>query len=229
MWIFYFISIYKAFKGFLIISKIQNLDIDLFIILVNMHVTFIPKLSQKETEWSGGTTTQLFIFPKETSYAERDFLFRISSANVKVEESIFTKLPGVSRAIMILEGELKIEHEGKNSIVLKKFDTDIFEGSWNTKAFGKCTDFNLMTTGNCKGNLQCIVLNLNQHFTKTLFTPENYIGYYLLKGEVEISVLDKKYILNQNDFILLESENKTEEFKIEATEYSELVEAEIYL
>ena len=90
-----------------------------------MHVTFIPKSSQKETEWSGGTTTQLFIFPEESSYVQRDFLFRISTAEVKVDESTFTKLPDVSRVIMILDGEIKLNHEGKSIKVLKKFDTDI--------------------------------------------------------------------------------------------------------
>ena len=194
-----------------------------------MHVTFIPKSSQKETEWSGGTTTQLFIFPEESSYVQRDFLFRISTAEVKVDESTFTKLPDVSRVIMILEGEIKLNHEGKSIKVLKKFDTDIFEGSWNTKAFGKCTDFNLMTAGNCKGNLQSIVLNSNQIFTKILFDKQSFIGYYLMSGRVNFIFPHQKVELQQNDFVLLESESRTEEFEIDAFEYSELVEVVTYL
>lgn len=194
-----------------------------------MQTTVILKSQQKETEWSGGTTTQLFIYPEDANYLQRNFLFRISSAKVKVKESIFTKLPGVSRIIMILEGELKIVHEGKYAKVLKKFDTDVFHGDWNTKGFGVCTDFNLMTTGNCKGNLQSIILNSNQIFTKTIFDKQNFIGYYLLNGKVEVSVSEGKYILHPNDFILLMKESKIEKLLIHSTEYSELVEVEIYL
>ena len=39
--------------------------------------------------WAGGTTTQLYLYPENGSYANRDFLFRISSATVDLEESGF--------------------------------------------------------------------------------------------------------------------------------------------
>lgn len=35
------------------------------------------------SRWSGGTTTQLAIFPPGASYADRDFLWRVSSAAVE--------------------------------------------------------------------------------------------------------------------------------------------------
>ena len=31
------------------------------------------------SRWSGGTTTQIALFPPESSYAGRDFLWRVSS------------------------------------------------------------------------------------------------------------------------------------------------------
>jgi environmental stress-induced protein Ves len=194
-----------------------------------MQVKLIRKAEQQESEWSGGTTCQLFIFPEDSNYEQRDFLFRISSAKVKTEESTFTKLPDISRIIMVLDGELKIEHEGKYSKTLKKFDTDTFEGNWNTKGFGICTDFNLMTSKNCNGNLNSVTLNSNQSFTKTLFAKENFVGYYLLNGEVEFLVSGKKYFLQQNDFILFSNENKMEVLNINSFKYSEMVEVDIYL
>ena len=196
---------------------------------LKMNNTYIPKQSQNETEWSGGSTTQLFIYPEDAIYGQRNFLFRISSAKVKDDESVFTKLPGVSRVIMILDGELRIEHEGASAKVLKKFDTDVFQGDWNTKGFGVCTDFNLMTTGDCSGNLHNVILNPNQIFTKAFTKNQDFIGYYLLKGKVEIVFTNQKVELNQNGFILMKRENTTEEFKINANEYAELVEVEIYL
>ena len=40
--------------------------------------------------WSGGQTTQLFLSPKEGSYPDRTFDFRLSTATVEVEKSDFT-------------------------------------------------------------------------------------------------------------------------------------------
>ena len=54
--------------------------------------------------WSGGTTTELGIGPEGSRYADREFLWRISSATVDLEESTFTALPDYDRIIMTLEG-----------------------------------------------------------------------------------------------------------------------------
>ena len=43
--------------------------------------------------WSDGTTTQLLIAPEGAHYAARDFLWRVSSATVELDESDFTPLP----------------------------------------------------------------------------------------------------------------------------------------
>ena len=42
------------------------------------------------SQWTGGKTTQLAISPKEAVYADREFLWRLSSATVELEESDFT-------------------------------------------------------------------------------------------------------------------------------------------
>ena len=48
---------------------------------------------------SGGTTTQIAIFPSDTPYSTRDFLWRVSSAVVTDEKSIFTPLPDYNLAL----------------------------------------------------------------------------------------------------------------------------------
>lgn len=64
----------------------------------------IPKSAQTTSNWSGGTTTQLFIYPPEASYAARNFLFRISTATVETETSTFTDLTGFNRILLLLNG-----------------------------------------------------------------------------------------------------------------------------
>ena len=49
--------------------------------------------------WSGGTTTQIAIFPSDTPYSTRDFLWRVSSAVVTDEKSIFTPPPRLQPAL----------------------------------------------------------------------------------------------------------------------------------
>jgi len=192
-----------------------------------MSVNIIRKHAQQLSEWSGGTTTQLYIYPENASYPLRNFLFRVSTATVNVEESVFTKLPGVSRTIMILDGELELQHTGHHNKLLKKFDTDIFSGDWDTKGFGKATDFNLMTTGNTKGDLKVIILQTNEQFSKNVLTKENIAGYYLVKGSVDMLLNKEKYVLHQHDFVVFENENQTVQLLMNAMEDAAIVEVQV--
>lgn len=103
--------------------------------------------------WSGGSTTELLIWPAEASYAQRKFLFRLSSATVEAEESIFTRLPGVVRYITPLQGEFSLEHNGCGSTVLHPYEISSFSGDWETVCRGRAVDFNLMLHG-CRGTLE---------------------------------------------------------------------------
>ena len=49
-------------------------------------------------------TTELSIAPENGNYQSRDFLWRLSSATVELEESTFTSLPDFDRIILTLEG-----------------------------------------------------------------------------------------------------------------------------
>lgn len=98
----------------------------------------------KTTEWSGGTTTELAIAPKESTYADRNFLWRLSSATVAMEESTFTSLPDYDRIIMTLRGEIQLSHNGDNWIDLAEYTPHTFDGADETVSVGKVVDFNLM-------------------------------------------------------------------------------------
>lgn len=98
----------------------------------------------KVSEWSGGSTVQFWIHPKNSTLDSRDFLFRISSANVQVEESVFSDFSGYSRKLMVLEGELLLQHQGQHSVLLMPFDQDTFVGSLKTVSRGMARDFNVI-------------------------------------------------------------------------------------
>lgn len=119
----------------------------------------MKKLNQSSyntTEWSGGTTTELFISPEGSNFKERNFDFRLSIATIEVSSSDFTQLPETNRTLLLLEGELKLIHENHHESFLMPFSQDTFDGGWNTHSIGIAKDFNLMTKGKTKGNVHVI-------------------------------------------------------------------------
>lgn len=161
------------------------------------------------TKWSGGDTTELYIYPEDGSYAERNFLFRLSTATVTSEKSVFTRLEGVSRKLMVLSGEVKLEHKERYSKVLKEFEQDSFMGEWETMSYGKVVDFNLMTNNPCIGKLEHIKVTVNSSaklvvsseksnkVLKALYPINQSIR--LLLGEEEIEVDEKNLIIIELD------------------------------
>ena len=119
-----------------------------------MIIRHLTAADFRSSTWSGGTTTELYLHPEHGSYAARDFLFRISSATVDLEESDFTPLPGVERYITPLSGGFTLTHPGMPPVVLPALATPYgFSGGIATHCVGKATDFNLMLKG-CDGVMQ---------------------------------------------------------------------------
>ena len=79
---------------------------------MNMEIKKIGRDACRVSSWAGGTTTELSIAPENGNYQSRDFLWRLSSATVELEESTFTSLPDFDRIILTLEGEMDICHDG---------------------------------------------------------------------------------------------------------------------
>ena len=70
---------------------------------MNMEIKKIGRDACRVSSWSGGTTTELSIAPENGNYQSRDFLWRLSSATVELEESTFTSLPDFDRIILTLD------------------------------------------------------------------------------------------------------------------------------
>ena len=97
------------------------------------------------TKWSGGLTTQLGIAPAGAVYADRDFLWRLSSATVEDTESDFTALPDYERLISTLEGTIELNHNGGEKLTLNPYEVHRFDGGDDTHSWGCCRDFNLLS------------------------------------------------------------------------------------
>lgn len=135
--------------------------------------------------WAGGTSTEIFIHPSSGSFAERNFLFRISTATVEAEESTFTFFEGITRHLMILRGHLELIHEGRYNRHLEPYDQDTFSGEWSTRSKGRVTDFNLMLKDGATGLLEHDHLEAEQKAEFTGTTGYDFI--YFATGSAYLS------------------------------------------
>lgn len=137
--------------------------------------------------WAGGTTTELAIFPAGSSYARRDFAWRVSSATVTVPTSAFTRLEGYRRRLMVLDGELRLRPATGAEVELGAGDQYRFDGATLITCFGLATDFNLMLTHGLRGRLTRLVIGPGG---RGRWRPDPHAAHglaYCHKGQAKIS------------------------------------------
>lgn len=148
-----------------------------------MRVEIRRQEQYKTSGWSGGSTTELYLYPEDGDYAKRDFQIRISSATVETEESHFTSLPGVRRNLMVLEGEMKLVHNGMDVREMKPYDIDAFLGSWDTISYGKVRDFNLMIQGDTEGRMYVFRVKEEMRLSWPEETAGQKVMLYVAEGK----------------------------------------------
>jgi len=174
-----------------------------------VEYSIIRSENLKTTRWTGGTSTELFIFPTDSEYQKRNFSFRLSTAKVEIEKSEFTSLPGISRKLMVLDGGIFINHEKHHSNQLNKFDVDAFEGDWKTTSIGKCIDFNLMTQGKTKGVISALVFEKNQVADYIAKAACDWLFIYVNKGIASINQGIKTETLKKGDLMVFNKPGNT--------------------
>lgn len=133
--------------------------------------------------WRGGTSTELYIYPKNSLVSERDFDFRISTTNNILEHSILGKFKGYMRHIMLLEGEMRLDHKEYHTVKLEKFSQDFFKGDWNTEAYGKSLDLSLTYKYGYEGSLEPLSLS-----DKKTFNIKKVTGFYCIEDNIKIKI-----------------------------------------
>lgn len=161
----------------------------------------LKKENWKVSEWSGGTTSEIFIYPFTSNYADRNFKARISIATSNSgNKSLFTSLPDVDRFISKLDGEMKLSHDGKYNLTVEKYQIERFKGDWETYSYGKYKDFNLMLKG-IRGDLY-FRDNRNLSCKLHLEHDSNVVWAFVLEGEITINnvklVAEDFYLTDEN-------------------------------
>ena len=161
-----------------------------------MRILHLTKKDYKVGQWSGGSTTELFIWPEGADYAKREFSVRVSSARVDLAESDFTPLTGVTRYITPLSGGFTLTHPGSVPVVMTPLDAPYrFSGETPTHCVGTATDFNLMLKG-----IEGSMILCHNHW-------EIRPGFNCLYTVAETAVqLEESYILHPGDLLVVFAE-----------------------
>lgn len=189
----------------------------------------VPATEQSTTTWSGGTTTELAIYPPGASYAARDFAWRLSTAIVTAATSTFTALPGWHRSLMVLSGQMHLEHTGQHQVTLAPFEQDSFSGSWLTHCTGTGQDFNLMLAAGWQGCLQALHITPADSLSLELSRPITTEAFYCVSGCIQVSLPGPTVlILEPGDFLFVESDPlANQRINLSANTSSALVRASI--
>ncbi len=121
-----------------------------------MHYQLHKKEEFGVSRWMGGETREMAIWPASAKYLDRNFIWRLSSATVELDESDFSRLEDYDRVLMVLEGEVVLSHDGQRVARLKELEQDRFDGAYKTRSFGKITDYNLMVRKGNEGYLDLL-------------------------------------------------------------------------
>jgi hypothetical protein len=184
-----------------------------------MQVQKINQNAYLLNKWAHGETTEIYIYPEDGNYTERDFLWRVSSATVDSDSSDFTVLFGVKRWIMPYDATLLLTHTNNSkplySITLKPYEAHCFKGDWTTSSVGKTRDFNLMLKEGAYGILKPTKLLPEAHYDLGHLFQEAFderlpladhnltLGMYSRDSDIEIKLEDETLFSTREDLLLI--------------------------
>ena len=157
----------------------------------------------KKTSWSGGTTTEIYLYPEDGNYSRKQFFYRISTATIETLESVFTVLPGVERVILPLENKMILLH-GEEEVVLSPYESYRFQGERSTRSRGINRDFNLMMNHGKRGNLEILTISQDSSIIEV---AENTL-YFYAEGKGTIGIGGE--MLFPGDSIIVKNQERIE-------------------
>ena len=160
-----------------------------------MNVEHFRSSQYHQSTWSGGKTTELFLFPPEANYQRRVFDYRISSATIEEQYSMFTVLPGYNRLLMPLEGSVTLTNS-EQTVRLETFDVGKFNGELSTTSVGKCVDFNLIYKKSMQGEMKRVQTH------NSLYSVEKDCYLYCVE-QCTVKIKHATYFLKQSDSLAL--------------------------
>lgn len=164
-----------------------------------MNINLLRKENCKAAVWSGGLTYEYMIYPKTANYADRDFTFRISSATIEQEPSVFTQFKGYYRYLVMLDNSLDIEINQEKR-VYEQYEIMEFNSNDNVTSYTKGIDFNWMVSE-----------KISHHQLKITAANQDCNTQIVLLYSLDTSVIqinEKPYDLKPYDLLVIENPEK---------------------
>lgn len=174
-----------------------------------MKYRLLKQEDYKVSDWDGGTTKEMAIFPENANYSERDFLWRLSSAAVEKDEAQFSELPDYDRVLMVLEGEVVLSYEEQRVARLKALEQDRFDGGWKTTSFGRMTDYNLMVRKGNEGYLDLVFPEKEKKvykFSEESSEPRAVYALYCREGYAVVSAGSESFMIREGEQLVLQGD-----------------------
>lgn len=181
-----------------------------------MKTTLIRKDDVITSKWAGGESSQYFIYPLNSSYADRNFSFRLSMAeSYSEEEAKYSNLENYTRHLIMLEGKAHVFHKDHYDLLMEPYKhIDVFDGGWESSAAGKVTDFNMMLSKDFHGKMTVVENDgiLRNEFCREYNKTFDFNAFYCGKGEAVFEVsTGEKIEISEGDMAILENvENDVE-------------------
>lgn len=164
-----------------------------------MKITKISKDTLTPTIWDGGETFEYYIYPENSLYANRNFLFRISAASIAKVPSTFTKFKDYQRFLVMLGTNLNVNNNGKDESYtpndIFKFDSDS-----DIISYTKGNDFNLMVSKKIE--------TADVFFLKDRIQSNQPFVFFFAITDHWIEVNKQKVDLKKNDLLLIENKDQ---------------------
>lgn len=164
-----------------------------------MNISLFPKKNITASIWSGGLTYEYMIYPKTANYADRDFVFRISSATIEEVPSEFTKFKGYHRYLVMLDNNLDVEIN-KEKKLYEKYEIMKFDSDDEVTSYTKGIDFNWMISEKMSHH-KLEITNRNQNCDAEI------VIVFSLQTTV-ITINEKHYSLEPYDLLVIENQEK---------------------
>ncbi|MNF96687.1 HutD [compost metagenome] len=164
-----------------------------------MNISLLPKKDSKASVWSGGLTYEYMIYPETANYVNRDFAFRISSATIEQESSVFTKFKGYYRYLVMLDNCLHIEIN-KEKKLYEKYEIMEFNSDDEVASYTKGIDFNWMVSE-----------KISHHKLQITNSSQNSNAQIIILFSLHTTVIkinENPYHLNPYDVLVIENIKK---------------------
>ena len=175
-----------------------------------MKYTIYKKSDNLNGHWAGGESKELAVFPDHSSYAGRNFIWRLAVMSSDKDEAGVAKLEDYNRVIMVLQGEAVISYEGQRVARLAELEQDRTDGEWKTKIYGQTTVLDLLVRKGCEGYMDVISPGETAETypsAEETSLPLTTHAFYCHSGYAVISFGNDSHMIKEGETMILSPEN----------------------